>query len=272
MELFSVLMSLYNKENPLFLKESLDSVYSNSITPNQVVLVLDGPINNELQEVVDYFQKRYPSLDVYPQPTNQGLSTALNIGLKQCRNDIVFRMDTDDICYPNRFERILREYDESPELEIIGSSSVTIDEFGNKGDRISKHPLTQDEIYKKVWTCPFAHPTVSFRKSSILRVGNYNPNAGPRQDDYELWFRCIANRLKCKNVPDPLLYFRTTVGTVQRMDIKVGWWRAKVGLKGAWMCKCSFIAYIGVCYPLFRACMPSFIQQWMYSNVRKLVK
>ena len=272
MHRFSVLTSLYNKEKPQFLKESLQSVFDNTVKPNQVVLVLDGPIGKELENVVEYFQKQYTELEVYPQLVNQGLSTALNIGLEKCRNDIVFRMDTDDVCFPNRFERILQEYNKCPELEIVGSGTISIDEKGNKGTRVSRHPLTQEEIYKKVWMCPFGHPTVSFRKSAIVRVGSYNPDSGPRQDDYELWFRCVAGGLKCKNIAEPLLYFRLTTGTVQRMSLNVAWWRAKVGLKGAWKCKCSPIAYIGVFYPLFRACMPLVVQKWMFGNMRKLIR
>ena len=85
MHRFSVLMSLYNKEKPQFLKESLQSVFDNTVKPNQVVLVLDGPIGKELENVVEYFQKQYTELEVYPQLVNQGLSTALNIGLEKCR-------------------------------------------------------------------------------------------------------------------------------------------------------------------------------------------
>ena len=269
---FSVLMSLYYKETPHFLRESLESVFTNTIQPNQVVLIIDGPIGGELQAIVDEYRSKYPALEVYPQTINQGLSTALNIGLDKCKNDIVFRMDTDDICYPNRFERILKEYEEKPELEIVGSRVFTIDKDGQTKKEGSILPLTQDEIYKKVWMCPFAHPTVSFRKNAILRVGSYNPNSGPRQDDYELWFRCVAGGLKCKNIAEPLLYFRVTTDTVQRMSLNVAWWRAKVGLKGAWKCKCSPIAYIGVFYPLFRACMPLVVQKWMFGNMRKLIR
>lgn len=268
---FSVLMSLYSKENPKFLKESLDSVFTNTVQPEQVVLVLDGPVGDELQAVVTSFQRKYPALDVYPQPVNQGLSTALNIGLEKCRNDIVFRMDTDDVCFPYRFERILKEYENQPELEIVGSSSVTIDENGTIGKTVSKHPLTQEEIYKKVWMCPFGHPTVSFRKNAILRVGSYNPNSGPRQDDYELWFRCVEGRLKCKNIEGPLLYFRLTSDTVRKMSTKVGWWRMKVGMKGAWRCKCSPMAYLGVCYPLVRSLLPFGMQKLLFSNAKKVV-
>ena len=263
MQNFSVLISLYHKENPKYLDKSLDSIFQNTIQPDQVVLVLDGPIGEELQAVVDKYKQQHSTLDVYPQEKNQGLSTALNIGLDKCRNEIVFRMDTDDVCYQNRFERILKEYDVNPELELVGSFATMIDE----NDHIIKPmsaPKTQNDIYKKVWTCPFIHPTVSFKKTALLCAGSYNPNSGPRQDDYELWFRCVEHGLKCKNIAEPLLYYRFFADSVARNTLKVGWWRAKVGLKGAWRCKCSPIAYIGVCYPLLRACMPTFIRNFMY--------
>lgn len=269
MEKFSVLMSLYSKEKPNFLRESLESVFTNTILPDQVVLVLDGPIGEELQEIVKTFQDKYPALDVYPQLVNKGLSTALNIGLGKCRNDIVFRMDTDDVCYPNRFEKILQEYEKYPELEIIGSSSTLVDENGEKDTRVHSHPLSQKDIYRLVWLCPFGHPTVSFRKNSILSVGSYNPNSGPRQDDYELWFRCVAAKLKCKNIPEPLIHYRFSSNSMSRNDIAVGWWRAKVGLKGCWKCHCSFIAYFGVCYPLLRSLLPPFLQRWLYVIAEK---
>ena len=262
-------MSLYFKEKPHYLDTALKSVFEQTFVPDQVVLVLDGPIGNELAEVVKLYQKHYPSLDVYPQEKNQGLSSALNIGLKKCRNEVVIRMDTDDQCYPNRFERILKEYERYPDLEIVGSFATMIDEEGNEIKSMSV-PSTQEEICKKVWTCPFIHPTVSFKKSSLLRVGSYNPNSGPRQDDYELWFRCVENGLKCKNIDEPLLYYRFFKDSVARNNIKVGWWRAKVGIRGAWRCKCPLIAYLGVCYPLVRACMPSFIRQLMYKMSDKI--
>ena len=266
---FSVLMSLYFKENPIYLELSLKSIFEQTLKPDQVVLVLDGPIGDELKSVVERFRIEYSSLDVYPQEKNQGLSTALNIGLEKCSNEIIFRMDTDDICYPNRFERVLKEFESNPELELVGSFATMIDEDGKEIKGMSA-PTSQEDIYKKVWTCPFIHPTVSFKKSALMRAGSYNPNSGPRQDDYELWFRCVENGLKCKNIEEPLLYYRFFKDSVARNTVKVGWWRAKVGLKGSWRCKCSPIAYIGVCYPLFRACMPSFVREFMYKMSDKI--
>lgn len=269
MQNFTILMSLYYKESPLYLRKSLDSIFQNTIQPNQVVLILDGPIGEELQSEVNNYKYKYPALDVYPLDRNLGLSSALNIGLCKCKNEIIFRMDTDDICYPIRFERILEEYEANPELELVGSFATMIDENDNVIKPISA-PESQIDIYKKVWTCPFIHPTVSFKKSALMRVGSYNPNSGPRQDDYELWFRCVEHGLKCKNIAEPLLYYRFFSDSVARNTIKVGWWRAKVGWRGSWRCKCSLIAYLGVCYPLVRACMPAFIRKFMYSVSDKI--
>lgn len=263
MEKFSVLMSLYYKENHKYLDLALNSVFSQTNMPDQVVLVIDGPIGDNLHNIVDFYMKKFPQLDVYPQEKNLGLSTALNIGLDKCRNDIVFRMDTDDICFPTRFEKILNIYKGNPTLEILGSSAIMINEEGEELKQIFT-PCSQEDIYRKVWTCPFIHPSVSFKKSAVKRVGSYNPKSGPRQDDYELWFRCVAGGLKCMNIEEPLIYYRFFSDSIKKNSIKVCWWRFKVGIKGSIKCNCPPIAYIGVAYPLFRSIMPHFIRKILY--------
>ena len=260
---FSVLMSLYGKEKPPFLKESLDSVFNQTKTPDQVVLVLDGPLGAELQLLVNKFANQHPSLEIYLLQENRGLSAALRYGLEKCRNELVFRMDSDDVCYPNRFEEMLRLFEKNPDLEVSGAFATSIDENGNHG-KLMTVPTTEEEIYRKVWACPFIHPTVCFRKSSLMKIGSYSENPGPRQDDYELWFRAVAARLRCMNLAKPLLYYRFTSGNVARNNVSVGWARFKVGIKGSWRCKCSPIAYIGIAYPLFRSLMPMFIRERLY--------
>ncbi len=269
MERFSVLMSLYCKESPEYLDIALDSVFQQTRIPDQVVLILDGPIGAGLKTIVEKYACKYSSLEVYPQKNNRGLSTALNIGLEKCRNEIIFRMDTDDICFPNRFEKTLEMYELHPELELVGSWAIMINE---KGMRLKQmfSPSSQKEIYEKVWTCPFIHPTVSFKKSALKRVGSYNPYSGPRQDDYELWFRCVQGGLRCMNIQEPLLYYRFFSDSIKRNNIKVGWWRFKVGLRGAIKCKCSPIAYIGVAYPLVRSLMPLCIRKRLYNISDKI--
>lgn len=267
---FSILMSLYFKEKPEYLDISLRSVFTQSLKPDQVVLVLDGPITKELSDVVEKY-KFYSSLEVYPQTKNNGLSTALNIGLEYCRNEIVFRMDTDDICYSNRFEKMLSLFKSNPELELAGSFATMINQKGEELHLMTT-PCTEKEIRRLVWTCPFIHPTVVFKKSAIQKVGGYNPNSGPRQDDYELWFRCIQHGLRCQNLSETLLYYRFFYDSLTKNNIKVGWWRFKVGLRGAWKCKCSPIAFIGVAYPLFRSLLPLKIREKLYNlsfNINK---
>ena len=269
MQKFSVLMSLYYKEKPNYLEMSLDSVFNNTVAPDQVVMVLDGPIGEELQTIVKRYQSMYPSFDVYPQEKNQGLSAALNFGLKKCKNELVFRMDTDDICYPDRFEKMLKFYDDNPTLDMAGSFDTIIDETGNIISPVQEEPTSYEDIKRLIWTCPFSHPTMTFKKSAILRVGSYNPNSGPRQDDYELWFRCIAGGLYALNYPKPLNYYRFFDDSLQKNSIKVGWWRMKVGLRGCWMCKCSPLAYLGVCFPFIRSLMPLKIRGWLYKITDK---
>lgn len=261
---FSVLMSVYGKENPAFLKEALDSVFNQTVNPDQVVLVQDGPLGADLQLVADKVKDIHPELEIFPLDKNGGLSAALRFGLEKCRNELVMRMDSDDICYPNRFEEMVRLFEEYPDLEVAGAFATTINENGNHGKMLTV-PVSERDIYNKVWTCPFIHPTICFKKSALLRVGSYSENPGSRQDDYELWFRVVSGGLKCMNLAKPLLYYRFTSGNVARNDVRVGWARFIVGIKGAWRCKCALIAYIGVAYPLVRALMPKFIREMLYN-------
>ena len=146
--LFSVLLSLYHKESPLFLRQSLTSIFTQTLLPIEVVLVEDGPLTDELYAVIKEFTSRYPKLKVISLPTNQGLGKALNEGLKHCSYDLVARMDTDDIAKPNRFEKQLEIFKNHPEIDIVSS---WIDEF--EGDithiiSIRKVPEFHKDIYK----------------------------------------------------------------------------------------------------------------------------
>lgn len=261
--MFSVLMSVYYKEKPSYLDQSLQSLFDQTVKPNQVVLVLDGVLSEKIEKVIYKWAGMYHEIELYPLDKNVGLSAALRYGLEKCRNEIVFRMDTDDVCYSNRFEEMLLFFEMHPNLEVAGSFATIINGEGERGG-ILKVPISENDIYKNVWACPFNHPTVCFKKSALMRIGSYSENPGPRQDDYELWFRVVAGGLKCMNLAKPLLYYRFTSSNIARNNIHVGWARLKVGLKGAFMCKCAPIAYIGVAYPLLRSLMPGFIRGKLY--------
>jgi glycosyltransferase involved in cell wall biosynthesis len=213
---FSVLLSLYIKEKPEFLQQALQSVFEQTYPPTEVVLVLDGAITPELQAVVDAFKKQYPEvLKVLPLEKNVGLGPALNEGLKHCTYELVARMDTDDICKSNRFEKQIALFEQHPQIDI---ASAWIDEFCNTPDKVAstrKLPETHAEL--KVYAqkrCPFNHPAVMFKKSKVLEAGGYMLLGF--LDDYVLWMKMLKNGAVFHNLQESLLYFRSNKDMFQR--------------------------------------------------------
>ena len=216
---FSVLLSLYKKEHPSHLRQSLNSLFSQTLPPNEIILVKDGPLTAELDAVVSDYAARYPFLKVVPLPQNQGLGKALNEGLKHCSYDLVARMDTDDIAKPDRFEKQMKVFEEHPELDLVGA---WIDEFEGTPQHIlsvRRVPETSEEIreYCKK-RCPVNHPVVMFRKSAVLAAGGYQHF--PLFEDYYLWVRMLKNEAKFYNIQESLLYFRASPDMFKRRG---GW-------------------------------------------------
>lgn len=255
MQDFSVLLSIYHKENPNYLKLSLESIWQSQIRkPSQIVIVKDGPLTTELYSILNNFTKIAP-VDFVINENNIGLSASLNKGLNSCKYELVARMDTDDIAFPERFKIQVDYFNKYQDIDILGSFATKIDEDGNILEDI-KVPATNSLIHKYIWTCPFVHPSVMFKKSQILKVGSYNPESGPRQDDYELWFRCAAHGLRFANINEPLIYYRFFSDSIKKNNIKVGWHRFKVGFRGSRKLKLSPVAYFGISVPFIRSLLP----------------
>ena len=126
---FSVLLSIYYKEQPEYLRLALDSIFSQTVKANEVVLVEDGKLTDELEKVVTEYEALYPELNVVRFEKNRGLGHALNDGLKYCSYDLIARADTDDICKPNRFEKQVQVLEAHPEYDLVSS---WVDEFIDK--------------------------------------------------------------------------------------------------------------------------------------------
>ena len=171
MEKYSVLMSLYVKEHPEYLRLSIESMLNQTIEPDEIVLVEDGPLTDELYRVVDEYKDK---LHIVINEKNLGLGLALNEGLKVCRNELVARMDTDDISKKDRCEKQLKRFEEKPELAIVGTF---IDEFvGDKTNVVSqrKVPTESDKIYQFAKRrSAFNHPTVMYRKGRIYFLNHF---------------------------------------------------------------------------------------------------
>lgn len=209
-------MSVYRKENPLYLQQSINSVLNQTLLPAEIVIVKDGPLTNALDKVIEDFQREYPDLfKVVELPENVGLGKALNIGLKQCTHDIVARMDSDDICVPNRFEKQIKIMNEKKDIDVLGS---WIGEFEKEPDKIiniRKVPVQPDKIrtYAR-YRNPLNHMTVMFRKRSVLEVGGYIHFLW--NEDYYLWVRMLCQNKKIMNIPEILVKVRAGSDLYQR--------------------------------------------------------
>lgn len=206
---FSVLMAVYGKDTPEFFQQALASVFDQTLPPQELVLVEDGPLTPELSEVVREVCLRYPGkIRVLSLPVNGGLGPALNWGLTHCRTELVARMDSDDICKSDRFERQVNEMDKHSEIDVLGGWLEEFSENPSVPDRLKTVPLGGTELvrYAKKRN-PLNHPTVIFRKSSILAVGSYEDV--PYFEDYHLWAKLLVSGRKLANLPVVLLSFRT---------------------------------------------------------------
>ncbi|OOF59025.1 glycosyltransferase family 2 protein [Rodentibacter myodis] len=209
---FSVLMSLYIKEKPQYLRECFESLVAQTHQADEIVLVFDGDVTAELEVVVSAFETKLP-LKLVKLPQNRGLGNALNEGLLHCSYDWVFRMDTDDICVPERFEKQVAFIEQHPQTIIFGGQ---IAEFGeNTNDIVAyRHvPTTAQEIVKFTQKrCPFNHMTVAYQKNAVLHCDGYED----LQEDYYLWIKLVAQGKPVANLPDILVYARVGNGMVGR--------------------------------------------------------
>lgn len=204
---FSVLISVYFKENPENFRQALSSIWNVQILkPTEIVIVKDGPLSDELELVILEFNKIAP-LIIIALPENVGLGTALKIGLEACSNELVARMDTDDIATSNRFELQINYLIKNPNCHLVGSN---IEEFQYQpGDlkSIKRVPEHDADIKKFLYKrSPFNHPSVVFRKSKIIAVDSYKLMLS--FEDYYLWFRLVKSGGNYYNFQEPLLYFR----------------------------------------------------------------
>lgn len=268
MEKYSVLMSLYVKEKPEYLTLAIESMINQTVTPDEIVIVEDGLLNDELYAVVNDYVNKYPDLfNIVVNEKNIGLGLALNKGLKACKNEFVARMDTDDISKPQRCEKQLKVFEENPELAIVGSYA---DEFYSSIDEVVSVravPEKHEDIYnfaKK--RSAFNHPAVMYRKSKVLENGGYSDLR--RNQDVDLFGRMLFSGCKAENIGESLIYFRSNDDLAKR---RKSWENTKSyidTIKRLWkMGYSSFSDYVIVAVAqtgMFL--MPVKIQHWVYKN------
>lgn len=215
---YSVLMSVYHKEQPEYLRDSINSMLNQTVKPDEIVLVKDGPLTEALEKII-YEYKNNPILNVVELKENVGLGKALNIGLTKCRNEIVARMDTDDISKADRCEKQLNELMKDLDISVIGSS---VGEFIDEPSNIIAYrdvELENSSIKMKMkYRNPMNHPSVMYRKSDVITSGSYKHWF--LNEDYYLWIRMVQQGFKFANISEPLVNMRITNETYLRRG---GW-------------------------------------------------
>lgn len=205
---YSVLMSVYYKEHPDYLQQSMQSIYDQTVPTDDFVLVCDGPLTPELDAVIADMQQQFgPRLNVCRLLKNGGLGKALNFGIGQCKNDLVARMDSDDVSRPDRCERLLAVFQDHPEYSLV---SGIVEEFSDTITNVSIRrivPEHQNDIIafaKK--RNPFNHPCIMYKKSDVEAAGGYQDFY--LLEDYYLWIRMLQQGFIGYNLQEPLLWMR----------------------------------------------------------------
>ena len=269
---FSVLLSVYKNEKPESLNQAFLSIWDQqSLKPNQIVLVKDGPLTFKLDSMIDFWHKKLGDfLTIVVLKKNVGLGKALNQGLKACQYELIARMDTDDISLPERFKKQVLFMKNHPNL---AASSAFFEEFDSsfsisKGKRFLA--LKHEDIYhygKK--RSPLNHITTIFRKSAIDSVGGYPPLR--KAQDYGLWSLLMVKGYKLANIPETLAHVRAGDELIERRgpnflihEIKLLQFQRNIGYL-------NYFEYIRNL--LIRSTLrlsPKFIKKIIYNNSRNL--
>lgn len=248
-EKYSVLMSVYYKEKPEYLKLAIQSMLNQTIKADEFIVVKDGPITAELNAVINDYDRSNPGLfTIIENSTNLGLGPALRKGVIAARNELIARMDSDDYVVPERCEKQLRLFEKDPKLGMVGSFEAEFIDSIENVVSIHREPEFDQEIYQFMRRrCAVLHPTVIFKKSEVIRAGNYQETSFYAvYEDYDLFARMIFDaKVKCYNIQECLYYIRTSEDFYERRGGKK---YAKTVLRFKWhLFKEGHMSFVDFC-------------------------
>ena len=267
-EFFSVVTSIYKNDKPDFVRTALDSMLVNQIVkPSEIVLVRDGQVPEILDKLLNEYEASYPEIfNIIRLEQNGGLGKALKLGVESAKYDIVARMDSDDICLPNRFELQLEFLKTHPEVDIVGGQMT---EFIDSPDNIVGTrvvPCTNDDIYEFMKSrCALNHVTVMFRKDAVLKAGNYQDWFW--NEDYYLWVRMMMSRCQFANLPDVVVNVRSGADQYARrggkkyFDSEIG--IKKLMLQQGMISKGEFLINYVQRF-IIQLCLPNSVRGWVF--------
>ena len=200
-------MTVYEKEKPYNLRNSLLTSYQQTIKPTEIILVCDGELTQELYDEIERIKSEIPILKVYQLDTNVGSGPASRFGVEKCNTDLIARMDSDDYSEETRFEKQIKAFEENPNLIMVGTNIL---EKNTEFTALKTVPEKTEEIreYSK-FRNPFNNPSSMMKKEYILKVGNYRKFR--YLEDYDLTMRLIHDNptKDFLNIQEPLVIMQT---------------------------------------------------------------
>lgn len=270
---FSIITSIYKNDKPEFVRVALDSMLiSQTVKPTEIVLVRDGQVPEVLDKLLNEYEAHYPEVfNIIRLNQNGGLGKALKLGVESAKYDILARMDSDDICLPNRFELQLKYLEQHPEVDILGGQ---ISEFiGIPENIIGKRvvPCTNSEIYNFMKSrCAFNHVTVMFHKDAVLKAGNYQDWFW--NEDYYLWVRMMKTKCQFANVPEVLVNVRSGADLYARRGGRK-YYESEKGIKklqldNKMITKMEYRYFVAQRY-IIQILMPNWLRGWVFRTLAR---
>jgi len=206
----SVLMPVYNAER--YLEQAIESILNQSFRNFELLILNDGSTDGS-EAIIDAYVAKDDRCKKLSWP-NQGIIATLNKGLKEAIGEIIFRMDADDVCRPDRFEKQWNYLKKNPDCVAVGSKVLLIDSEGLpicEFIELEQHDKIDSENLKGHGSV-ITHPTVAMRKSSLMAIGGYR-HEYPHAEDLDLFLR-LAEEGKLANLPEVLLEYRQHASSI----------------------------------------------------------
>lgn len=264
------MICVYRGDKADYVVQSVESILSQTVKSDDIVIVVDGPIGEKLNKAMGDVAKMSKTINVVRLPKNVGVGPASNEGIKYCKNELIAKMDADDVAFPDRLEKQLDAFGHDSKLTLLGGQLA---EFEGEVENVvsyRKVPTSAKEIRKFARRrSPFNNQTVMYKKTAVLDVGGY-PKLN-RAEDYYLYSKLMAEKYKVGNLSDTLVYFRLDDNAMGRRKtwrhtkeiIKVRNEIRKLGISSMW----DFVVTAAGQLAVF--VLPSFFMKAVYGKLRK---
>lgn len=260
----SVIMGIYNCGDTL--GRCIESLISQTYSNWELIMCDDCSTDNTL-EIAMLYKKKYNNIILIKNETNSGLAYSLNQCLKYCSGNYIARMDSDDVCLPERFKEQVKFLNENKQYQVVGSSIILFDEKGDKGIRKAKELPVKNDITKNV---PHVHPTIMMRKEVYDKLKGYTVSSRTRRgQDLDLWFRFYANGFKGYNIQKPLLKYHESVNDYKKRNLRTAFRTMQTIYIGYRMIDMPIKSYIYILKPIISALMPNKLMYLYHKKIKK---